>query len=81
MGCCRVCRDLLFTFTPFTAHNHYGCVLVAQGRTDQEIAKKLFLRLKTVQNYVSNIFLKLQVAHRSQAVIRAREAGLGTTNE
>jgi DNA-binding NarL/FixJ family response regulator len=54
---------------------------VAQGRTDQEIAKKLFLSLKTVQNHVSNIFLKLQVAHRSQAVIRAREAGLGTTNE
>jgi DNA-binding NarL/FixJ family response regulator len=32
---------------------------------------------KTVGNYVSNIFAKLQVADRAQAIIRAREAGLG----
>ena len=35
------------------------------------------LSLKTVRNHVSNIFSKLQVADRAQAVIRAREAGLG----
>ncbi|MDQ4128138.1 MAG: LuxR C-terminal-related transcriptional regulator, partial [Actinomycetota bacterium] len=34
---------------------------------------------KTVGNYVSNIFVKLQVADRAQAMIRAREAGLGHT--
>jgi DNA-binding NarL/FixJ family response regulator len=51
--------------------------LVAQGKTNQEIAKELFVSLKTVRNHVSNIFLKLQVADRAQAVIRAREAGLG----
>jgi DNA-binding NarL/FixJ family response regulator len=33
--------------------------------------------LKTVGNYVSMIFTKLQVADRAQAIIRAREAGLG----
>jgi DNA-binding NarL/FixJ family response regulator len=51
--------------------------LVAQGKSNQEIAKELFVSLKTVRNHVSNIFLKLQVADRAQAVIRAREAGLG----
>jgi hypothetical protein len=35
------------------------------------------LSLKTVQNHVSNIFRKLQVADRVQAALRAREAGLG----
>ena len=51
--------------------------LIAQGRTNEEIAKHLVLSLKTVRNHVSNIFSKLQVADRAQAVIRAREAGLG----
>jgi DNA-binding NarL/FixJ family response regulator len=51
--------------------------LIAQGKSNQEIAEGLFLSLKTVQNHVSNIFTKLQVADRAQAVIRAREAGLG----
>ena len=51
--------------------------LIAQGRSNQEIADQLGLTLKTVRNHVSNIFSKLQVADRAQAVIRAREAGLG----
>jgi DNA-binding NarL/FixJ family response regulator len=51
--------------------------LVAAGRNNQEIAESLYLSLKTVRNYVSNIFTKLQVADRAQAVVRAREAGLG----
>jgi DNA-binding NarL/FixJ family response regulator len=50
---------------------------LAAGRTNQEIADALFLSVKTVRNYVSNIFSKLQVADRAQAIIRAREAGLG----
>ena len=54
--------------------------LVAQGKSNQKIAKELFVSLKTVRNHVSNIFLKLQVADRAQAVIRAREAGLGHEN-
>jgi len=51
--------------------------LIAAGKNNQEIAGHLFLSLKTVRNYVSNIFTKLQVADRAQAIIRAREAGLG----
>ncbi len=51
--------------------------LVAAGRNNQEIADTLYLSLKTVRNYVSNIFTKLQVADRSRAIVRAREAGMG----
>jgi DNA-binding NarL/FixJ family response regulator len=50
--------------------------LMAQGESNVAIAKHLTLSLKTVQNHVSNIFSKLQVADRAQAIIRAREAGL-----
>jgi DNA-binding NarL/FixJ family response regulator len=51
--------------------------LMAQGKSNQEIADQLGLTLKTVRNHVSNIFSKLQVADRAQAILRAREAGLG----
>jgi DNA-binding NarL/FixJ family response regulator len=51
--------------------------LIAKGNTNEEIAQQLVLSLKTVRNHVSNIFSKLQVADRAQAIIRARDAGLG----
>jgi DNA-binding NarL/FixJ family response regulator len=51
--------------------------LIAQGYPNPSIARQLSLSTKTVGNYVSNIFTKLQVADRAQAIIRAREAGLG----
>ena len=51
--------------------------LIAQGHSNPSIASQLSLSTKTVSNYVSNIFTKLQVADRAQAIIRAREAGLG----
>ncbi|HEU5369594.1 MAG TPA: response regulator transcription factor [Ktedonobacterales bacterium] len=51
--------------------------LIAQGQNNAEVARQLVLSPKTVRNYVSNIFSKLQVADRAQAIIRAREAGLG----
>lgn len=51
--------------------------LIAQHQTNPEIARRLSLSPKTVRNHVSNIFSKLQVADRAEAIIRAREAGLG----
>ena len=51
--------------------------LIARGHPNPAIARELSLSTKTVGNYVSNIFTKLQVADRAQAMIRAREAGLG----
>ena len=51
--------------------------LIALGKSNAEIAEALVLSPKTVSNYVSNIFSKLQVVDRAQAVLRARQAGLG----
>jgi DNA-binding NarL/FixJ family response regulator len=50
--------------------------LMAQYKSNAEIAKQLQLTQKTVRNYASNIFGKLQVADRTQAILRARDAGL-----
>ena len=51
--------------------------LIAQGLSNSEIAVRLYLSAKTVRNHVSNIFAKLQVASRSEAISRARSEGLG----
>jgi two-component system response regulator DevR len=51
--------------------------LIARGHGNPEIAKRLFLSPKTVRNHISHIFSKLQIADRAQAIVRAREAGLG----
>jgi DNA-binding NarL/FixJ family response regulator len=50
--------------------------LMAQGISNEAIAQQLALSTKTVRNYVSNIFSKLQVADRAQAIVKARDAGL-----
>jgi DNA-binding NarL/FixJ family response regulator len=50
---------------------------IARGRSNTEIAQGLGIGLKTVRNYISSIFNKLQVADRAQAIVRARDAGLG----
>ncbi|KJK51779.1 LuxR family transcriptional regulator [Lentzea aerocolonigenes] len=52
--------------------------LMASGLDNTSIARQLFLSGKTVRNRVSSIFTKLQVADRAQAIVRAREAGLGS---
>lgn len=51
--------------------------LVARGQNNKEISNRLSLSVKTVQNYVSSILAKLQVADRVEAIMRAREAGMG----
>jgi DNA-binding NarL/FixJ family response regulator len=64
-------------FPELTAREGEVLDLIARGSNNAEIAKRLYVSPKTVRNHVSNIFLKLQVADRAQAMIRAREAGLG----
>ena len=64
-------------FPELTDREEEVLTLVARGHSNEEISQQLFLSIKTVRNHVSHIFLKLQVADRAQAVIRAREAGLG----
>ena len=55
--------------------------LIAQGQNNAQIAQRLVLSPITVRNYVSNIFGKLQVAARTEATMRAGEAGLGHERE
>lgn len=54
--------------------------LLADRRTNAEIAATLFLSQKTVRNYVSGILAKLQVADRAEARLVARAAGIGTND-
>jgi len=51
--------------------------LIAEGRSNAEIGQRLGIAPKTVRNHVANVLNKLEVADRSQAIVRAREAGLG----
>ena len=50
--------------------------LLAEGLQNAQIAERLYLAPKTVRNNVSSILAKLNVADRTEAAIRAREAGL-----
>jgi DNA-binding NarL/FixJ family response regulator len=65
------------TFPQLTHREHEILELIAAHLTNTEIAGKLGLKPKTVRNHVSNIFTKMQVATRAQAIISARNAGLG----
>ncbi len=64
-------------FPQLTPREHEVLDLVARGRNNGEIARALSVSGKTVRNHVSNLFTKLQVADRAQAIVRARTAGLG----
>lgn len=55
--------------------------LMAQGADNLSIAEKLVISGKTVSNHITSIFSKLQVADRAQAILRAREAGLGRAQD
>ena len=68
-------------FPELTEREREVLTLIAQHETNPEIARRLYLSPKTVRNHVSNIFTKLQVADSTQAIIRAREAGLGTKGD
>jgi LuxR family maltose regulon positive regulatory protein len=50
--------------------------LIAEGKSNQEISGHLFLALNTVKRHAYNIFTKLDVKNRTQAVARARQLGL-----
>ena len=65
-------------FPELTEREREILALIAAGHPNPSIARALHLSPKTVANYVSAIFAKLQVADRAEAMIRAREAGLGS---
>ncbi len=64
-------------FPQLTDREHEILELLAQGQSNSGIANRLRISDKTVRNHVSNIFTKLAVADRAQAIARARDAGLG----
>jgi DNA-binding NarL/FixJ family response regulator len=67
-------------FPELTAREHEVLDLIARGLSNTEISRRFFLSPKTVRNHISNIFTKLRVADRAEAIVRAREAGLGQNN-
>ncbi len=67
--------------TPFpdlTAREREILDLVARGWSNQQIAEQLGLSIKTIRNHVSSVFTKIQVVDRAQAIVKAREAGIGS---
>ena len=51
--------------------------LIAQGLDNQTIARRLVLNPKTVRNHVSNVLTKVHATDRSNAIVLARQAGMG----
>ena len=71
-------RPVPLAFPQLTDREHEILDLLAQGHAERRRSpRRLRISEKTVRNHVSNIFTKLAVADRAQAIVRAREAGLG----
>jgi DNA-binding NarL/FixJ family response regulator len=71
-------NEVAAPFPDLTDREREVLALIAQGENNQEIAQHLHISVKTVSNHISNIFNKLQVADRAQAIVKARQAGLGS---
>jgi DNA-binding NarL/FixJ family response regulator len=72
-------RQSALAFPQLTDRERDVLSLMADGRTNPEIARQLSLSPKTIRNRISCIFTKLQVTSRAQAIVAAREAGLGSS--
>ena len=70
-------KEGVLPFADLTDREREVLELIAAGENNQEIAQQLHISAKTVSNHISNIFNKLQVADRAQAIVKARQAGLG----
>lgn len=72
--------SVITPFPELTDRERELLILIAQGKNNSEIASQLHISSKTVSNHISNIFNKLQVADRAQAIVKAREAGMGNSS-
>jgi len=68
-------------FPQLTEREHEVLALLAAGRDNAAVARRLGVSSKTVRNHVSNIITKLHVVDRSGAIIRARDAGMGGASD
>jgi DNA-binding NarL/FixJ family response regulator len=76
----RAQTELRAAFPQLTARETEILRLIAEQLTNPEVADMLELSEKTIRNNVSSIFTKLQVADRAEAIILAREAGIGRSS-
>ncbi len=74
----RVCLPL--PFADLTQRERELLELIAQGHDNDDIARRAGVSNKTVRNHITRIFSKLQVETRAQAIVRAREVGMGVGN-
>lgn len=65
-------------FPELTRREYEVLEQIAQGRSNPEIARRLGVSGKTIRNHVSNVFSKLQVGDRAEAMARAKDAGMGS---
>jgi DNA-binding NarL/FixJ family response regulator len=65
------------SFAALTAREAEILDLIARGLDNAEIAHRLQISAKTLRNHITNIFAKLGLTSRAQAIVRARDAGLG----
>lgn len=70
--------ERLTPFPDLTDRERELLELIAAGQNNHDIARQLHISAKTVSNHISNIFSKLQVSDRAQAIVKARQAGLGS---
>ena len=68
-------------FDELTAREREILELIAQGKTNSEIAASLSLSPKTINNYISNVLLKVQATDRAKLMLMALDAGLGQTGK
>jgi DNA-binding NarL/FixJ family response regulator len=73
----RPAPEARLAFPELTEREREILDLVARGLSNADITARLVLSPKTVRNHVSNVFAKLQVRDRAEAIVRAREAGMG----
>jgi DNA-binding NarL/FixJ family response regulator len=74
-------RGTASAFPSLTQREQEVLDLLARGLDNHAIGNRLGINEKTIRNHVSNVFTKLQVTDRSQAIVKAREAGLGREPE
>lgn len=69
--------DSARAFPELTEREHQILELLAEGLSNAAIARRLFLAEKTVRNNVSGVLTKLHVSSRAEAIVKARDAGVG----